>query len=93
MFNWIKRLLGFKEEKDEPLVLTDSIKHNNETKVQELYSESKTTKPKKKENKKNSEDLDSMTKKQLLAEAKNRGVKANASLNKSAILEKIKNSD
>jgi hypothetical protein len=36
-------------------------------------------------------DLDSMSKKDLLAHAKANGVKANASMNKAAILEAIKN--
>jgi len=89
MFNWIKRLLGFTEEKREPLVLTDPIKYEDEIKVQERPPEPKPTKPKKKTSKKKSVDLDSMTKTQLLAEAKKRGIKANASLKKNEILDRL----
>lgn len=88
MFNWIKRLLGFTEPERELLVLTDPIKYKDEAKIQERPARPA---PTKKATKKQNIDLESMTKTQLLAEAKKRGIKANASLNKPDILERIKN--
>lgn len=92
MFNWIKRLLGNNPPEEpttivvtapEPLVLEDP--------VNEAPKPKKTTAAKPKKTKKvETIDLDSMSKTQLLAEAKSRGIKANASLKKDEILERIK---
>jgi FtsZ-interacting cell division protein YlmF len=53
MFNWIKRFLGFIENKNEPLVLTDPIKYRNEGKSQEEPTDPTPKKTKKKKTKKN----------------------------------------
>lgn len=89
MFNWFKNLfsLSTNEVKQQTLVL-------NEVVPVEVTSEEapKKTAPKKKAAKKETlVDLDSMNKTQLLAEAKKRGIKANASLKKEELLERIKN--
>ena len=59
--------------------------------VEEKKAEVKAKKVAKPKAKKTEVDLDSMNKTQLLEEAKKRGVKANASLKKDEILERIKN--
>lgn len=99
MFNWLKKLFGgnsvdspmvdtpveiVKEATPEPLVLEDPVVES--------------PKPKKAKSKKSAKkvetvDLDSLNKTQLLEEAKKRGVKANASLKKEEIVERIKNAD
>ena len=93
MLTWLKRLFEVVPEKT-PLVLTDPIKYEDEVKVTERPPEPAPTKPKTKKAKAKkfkAVDLDSMTKGQLLDEAKKRGVKANASLAKGEILKRIKN--
>ena len=98
MFSWIKNLFS---KKTEPLLLTDPIKHEDEVKVTESLPEPapikpKIEKPKKKKaptKKVDAVDFDSMNKTQLLAEAKNRGVKANASLKREELLERLKTSN
>lgn len=91
MFGWIKRLFG---SKPEPLVLEDPIKPVKQVKTEAVV---KTEKPKKttaakpkKTTKKATVDFSTMSKKELLAEAKSRGVPANASLKKEVILERLK---
>jgi hypothetical protein len=55
-------------------------------------SAKKTTTKKKSATKKTAKvDLDSMSKKDLLAHAKKNGIKSNASMNKAALVEAIKN--
>lgn len=86
MFTWLKDILGITSKREEafapePLVLQP------EQRVEEP------PKPKKKaaaKSKKETIDLDSLSKTQLLAEAKRRGVKANASLKREVILDRIK---
>ena len=86
MFGWIKNILGITPKREEaftaePLVLEP------EQRVEE------TPKPKKKtaaKSKKESVDLDNLSKTELLAEAKKRGIKANASLKKEEILARIR---
>ena len=93
MLTWLKRLFGVVPERT-PLVLTDPIKYEDEVKVIERPLEPAPTKPKTKKaktKKSKAVDLDSMTKGQLLNEAKKRKVKANASLSKDKILKRIKN--
>lgn len=89
MFNWFKNLFSTStnEVKQETIVLEDVVP------VEVISNETpKKTAPKKKAAKKETlVDLDSMNKTQLLAEAKKRGVKANASLKKEELLERIKN--
>lgn len=89
MFSWFKNLFA---KKSEPLVLTDPIK-NEEVQVVETPAEP-TPKPKKKKaptKKVDAVDFDALNKTQLLVEAKARGVKANASLKREEILERLKN--
>jgi len=105
MFNWLKKLFG-SDVPDTPVIAQEPVKevpkaHIGKVTKVELAPELKKSQPKKtatkkaapKTNKTKTEkvDLDSMNKTQLLAEAKKRGVKANASLKKNEILEKIKN--
>ena len=80
MFTWLKNLFG---KTSETLVLTQEVR------VEEKPKSTKKVKPKKAKTK--TVDLNSMNKTQLLAEAKKRGIKANASLKKEEVLERIKN--
>jgi hypothetical protein len=94
MFNWLKSLFGF-DTPDTPVIAQEP-----EPKVEQAKPVAKPKKQAekpaakktatKKSTKKETVDLDSMNKTQLLAEAKKRGVKANASLKKDEILERIK---
>ena len=99
MFNWLKKLFG-SDVPDTPVIAQDpkpeAKSHVGKvTKVEPSpnlkKSEPKKSAPKTKKAKAEKVDLDSMNKTQLLAEAKKRGVKANASLKKDEILNKIKN--
>ena len=78
MFGWLKRLFGSTSE---------DIKSGS---VVNVINE--TEKPKKKTKSKKGTgkcDFDKLTKTQLLAEAKHRGVKANASMKKQDILDRL----
>ena len=95
MFKWLKKLIGLVPPA-EPLILTDPIKHKDEVKVTERpakpapskpKAQKSATKPKKKAQK--SVDLNAMSKKDLLAHAKANGIKANASLKKDELIERI----
>jgi len=88
MFNWLRKLFGqdipatiLMDAPDSPVVDTPT----------EVKEEPKKAKKKTATKKSKVVDLDSMNKTQLLTEAKKRGVKANASLKKDEILERIKN--
>jgi len=84
MIKWLKSLFGF-EAPLEPTLQAD--KDTVETKTV-----AKPKKTKKAATKKPAKvDLSGMSKNDLLAHAKKNGVKANASMNKAAILEAIKN--
>ena len=88
MFKWLKNIFG---SKSEPLVLTQE--QRVETKVEQAEPVAKPKKQAKKPATKKvaTVDLDAMSKKDLLAEAKKRSIKANASLSKEEILKRIKN--
>jgi hypothetical protein len=98
MIKWLKSLFGF-DTPDTPVIAQEPVKTvAPELKVETPAPVAKTkTQAKKPATKKKtatkaaSSDLDAMNKTQLLAEAKKRGVKANASLKKAEILEAIKN--
>ena len=97
MFNWFKKLLGVSSlEEEVAKAMDEAVKEDN---IVEAVSAPKTapkpkvkapTKTTKKKATGKSCDFDKLTKKQLLAEAKHRGVKANASMSKADILEKVK---
>ena len=99
MFNWFKKLLGVSSlEEEVAKAMDEAVKEDN---IVEAVSAPKTapkpkakakapTKTTKKKTTGKSCDFDKLTKKQLLAEAKHRGVKANASMSKADILEKVK---
>ena len=91
MFNWLKKMLGTApaEPVQEPLVLENPIVEEKPAPAKPKTQKS-VAKPKKKAQK--SVDLDSMSKTQLLAEAKKRGIKSNASMKKADILAAINNS-
>lgn len=82
MFNWFKKLFG-SDVPDTPVIAQAPV-------VKETAPVKKTSA--KKTSKKGSGkkcDFSKLTKPQLLAEAKHRGVKANASMNKQDILDKL----
>ena len=92
MFTWLKKLFG-SDVPDTP-VIAQAVEKETVTstvgKVAEVKGDIPASKPKKTTKKsatKKAEavDLDSLNKTQLLAEAKKRGVKANASLKKEEI--------
>ena len=96
MFKWLKSLFGSKQE---TLELTPEMRVEEPVEVPKVEQAKPVAKPKAQakkpatKSKKSSGktcDFDKLTKKQLLAEAKHRGVKANASMSKAAILEKVK---
>jgi hypothetical protein len=94
MFNWLKKLFGL-DVPDTPVIAQETKSETPKAtvgKVEEVVSDiPKATKPKAKKTAKKAEavDLSSMNKTELLAEAKKRGIKANASLKKDEILERI----
>jgi hypothetical protein len=84
MLTWVKNILGI-TPKREALVLTE------EQKITETTSpKAQKTAAKSKKKAQKNVDLTVMSKKELLAEAKSRGVPANASLKKEVILERLK---
>jgi hypothetical protein len=99
MFNWLKNLFGGKEEvvpTPTPALKEAAVEAIKTAEAEQAKPVAKPkTQPKKpatkKTAKKEAVDLDSMNKTQLLAEAKKRGIKANASLKKEEVLERIKN--
>tara|TARA_R110000823_G_scaffold173925_1_gene306489 strand:+ start:195 stop:458 length:264 start_codon:yes stop_codon:yes gene_type:complete len=84
MFKWIAKLFtpSVKVAQDEAKVIEKTITKNG------VGYAPKTPKSKKSASK--ACDFDKLTKTQLLAEAKHRGVKANASMSKADILSKVK---
>ena len=86
MFNWLKKLFG-SDVPDTPEITKVVVKE--ETKVSKPAT---TKKPatKKTSAKKDTVDLDSMSKADLLSLAKEKGLKANASLKKADIISVIK---
>ena len=103
MFTWFKRLLGIAPA-SEPLVLDNPVVQPKAEPVKEKplgkttatkTKKATTAKPKKTTKKaapkkKVAVNLDGMSKADLLAHAKANGIKANASLKKDEILERIK---
>jgi hypothetical protein len=86
MLGWFKEVFGITPKREEPMVL------KTEQRVDITPPEIKKTATKpKKTAKVQTIDLESLGKNELLAEAKKRGVKANASLKKEEILARIKN--
>jgi len=75
MFNWLKKLFG-SDVPDTPVIAQEPVKKTT-----------KKTATKKKTAKVN---LDAMSKTELLALAKEKGVKANASLKKAELVERLK---
>ena len=87
MFTWIKRLFGY-DVPDTPVIAQNSLKED----LKEVYVADKPKKTAVKKTKKKAKvDLDSMKKNELLAHAKANGIKANASMNKAALVDAIKN--
>lgn len=89
MFGWLKNLFGGDTPDTPEIAKTAPVKAATAT----AGTAKATTKkaPAKKATKKASADLDAMNKRDLLAHAKANGVKANASMNKDAIIKAIKN--
>ena len=89
MFNWLKRFFGTASKDLQAGTVANVINKTTEPDpIVEVYKADK-PKAKKSKPKKAEVDLSSMNKTQLLAEAKKRGIKANASLKKDEILERI----
>ena len=88
MFKWFKNLFG-----STPTSVVEIPKA--ETKVEKPKPVAKTkaekSAPKTKKKAQKSADIDAMSKKDLLAHAKAKGIKANASMNKAALVDAIKN--
>jgi hypothetical protein len=99
MFNWLKKLFGL-DVPDTPVIAQETKTEAPKAtvgKVEEVVSDiPKAAKPKSKPKAKKAtkkaeaSDLSSMNKTQLLAEAKKLGIKANASLKKDELIERIK---
>jgi len=90
MFRWIRSLLGL--EKDVSDAITQALKEDAEREaLRTVYEADKPKKTAPIKSKKDSGECDfgKLTKTQLLAEAKHRGVKANASMKKQDILDKL----
>ena len=89
MFGWLKRLFSNASEDLQAGTVTNVINKTTEPDpIVEVYKADK-PKAKKSKPKKAEVDLSSMNKTQLLAEAKKRGVKANASMKKQDILDRL----
>ena len=97
MFTWLKKLFG-SDVPDTP-VIAQAPKEEVKSHVGKVVKVEQATvpaKPKKQSKKPATKktakvDLDSMKKNELLAHAKANGVKANASMNKAALIDAIKN--
>jgi len=87
MFTWLKKLFG-SDVPDTP-VIAQAPKEEAKSHISKVVKVEQTKKPATKKAAK--VDLDSMKKNELLAHAKAKGIKANASMNKAALLEAIKN--
>jgi hypothetical protein len=97
MLKWLKSLLGF-DVPSTPVIAQEPKKEvkSHVSKVVKVEQTEPTAKPKKQAKKPATKkaatvDLDSMKKNELLAHAKANGIKANASMNKAALIEAIKN--
>jgi hypothetical protein len=101
MFNWLKKLFGFDvpdtpviaqapkvETKVEPVPVVEETKPAAKPKSQPKKTTAKKTTAKKPA-KQESNNLNAMTKKDLLALAKEKGIKANASLSKSELIKRL----
>ena len=90
MFGWLKRLFSNASEDLQAGTVTNVINKTTEPDpIVEVYKADKPKAKKSKPKKAAAVDLSSMNKTELLAEAKKRGIKANASLKKDEILERI----
>jgi len=97
MFTWLKKLFGT-DVPDTPVIAQqpkeEAQSHVGKVvKVEPVKSVAKTKKQTKKTATKKTAkvDLDSMKKNELLDHAKANGIKANASMNKAALIDAIKN--
>ena len=103
MFGWLRRIFaGSVKSTGEPVVITETMKAGTVTSVintveekvavEETPKPKKAAKPKAKKTtkKKAVEDFSALSKKGLLEEAKARGIKANASLKKEELIERLK---
>lgn len=89
MFNWIKSLFGIEPSKDKKV--EEEFKIELDPTDRDWVYEGDGTKVKKDKSVEVAVDLNSMKKNELLAHAKASGIKANASMNKAALIEAIKN--
>mgnify|MGYP000991152034 CR=1 FL=1 len=91
MIKWLKSLFGF-DTPDTPVIAQEPVKAP-EPKAEQAKPVAKPKKQAKKPATKKAAtvDLDSMKKNELLAHAKANGIKANASMNKAALIKAIKN--
>lgn len=94
MFGWLKRLFGTASEDMKAGSVTSVINSTTEPTpekeaLKEVYEADKPKKKTKSKKGTGTCDLSKLTKAQLLAEAKHRGIKANASLKKEEILKRL----
>ena len=97
MITWLKKLFG-SGVPDTPVIAQEPKKEvkSHVDKIVKVEQAEVPAKPKKQAKKPATKeaakvDLDSLKKNELLAHAKANGIKANASMNKAALLESIKN--
>lgn len=83
MFNWLKKLFG-SDIPDTPVIAQQPVVEQVEPVAKPKMQTKKPTKTKK-----TTVDLNSMKKADLLALAKEKGIKANASLSKGELIERI----
>ena len=94
MFGWLKRLFGTTSEELQAGTVTNVINKTTEPApekevLKEVYEADKPKKQTKSKKGSGNCDFTKLNKTQLLAEAKHRGVKANASMKKQAILDAL----
>ena len=90
MFNWLKKLFG-SDIPDTPVIAQEPKEEAPKAAVGKVTKVEGNipAKPKAKKTKAKSVDLNAMTKKDLLALAKEKGVKANASLSKDELIKRL----
>ena len=96
MLTWLKNLFG-SDYPETPVITQEPVKEETKSQVSKKVEQVKPIAKPKKQTKKPATkktakvDLDSMKKNELLDHAKANGIKANASMNKAALIDAIKN--
>ena len=90
MLKWLKEIFSSKEKTDPVIVKPAPVEEAPKIEQAKPVAKPK-TQAKKPATKAEKVDVDNMSKKDLLAHAKKNGIKANASMNKDALVKAIKN--